>query len=123
VFAPLALTQLLLPMLGRSGRGTVVAVSSDAAVQPYPGWGGYGSAKAALDQVCAVLAAEHDQLRVYSFDPGDMRTAMHQQAFPGQDIGDRPEPATVVPAFWRLVDERPPSGRYLGSDLGVGAAR
>ncbi len=117
VLAPLALTQLVLPSLARSGAGTVVSISSDAAVAAYPGWGGYGSAKAALDQLTAVLAAEHPQLRVYAFDPGDMRTAMHQQAFPGEDISDRPEPASVLPAWWRLVDERPPSGRYRAADL------
>ena len=87
--APLALTQLLLPKLRAAG-GTVVNISSDAAVEAYPGWGGYGSAKAALDQISAVLAAEEADLRVYAVDPGDMRTEMHQAAFPGEDIGDRP---------------------------------
>jgi NAD(P)-dependent dehydrogenase (short-subunit alcohol dehydrogenase family) len=122
VFAPLALTQLLLPLLTSSSSGIVVSISSDAAVEPYAGWGGYGSAKAALDQLSAVLGAEHQDLRVYAFDPGDMRTAMHQQAFPGEDISDRPEPETVVPAWWRLIDERPPSGRYRAADLAVPAA-
>ncbi len=116
VFAPLALLQDALPLLTRS-RGTIVNVSSDAAVEPYPGWGGYGSAKAALDQATAVLGAEHPGLTVYAFDPGDMRTAMHQAAYPGEDISDRPEPDTVVPAFLRLIDERPPSGRYRAADL------
>ena len=116
VFAPLALTQLMLPLLNAS-EGAVVNVSSDAAVEPYPGWGGYGSAKAALDQITAVLGAEHPNLGVYAFDPGDMRTQMHQQAFPGEDISDRPEPAAVVPAFLHLIESRPPSGRYRGSDL------
>ncbi len=120
VFAPLALTQLLLPMLSKVG--TVVAISSDAAVEAYPGWGGYGSAKAALDHVTAVLAVEHEDLRVYAFDPGDMRTAMQQEAFPGEDISDRPEPVSVLPAFWHLLDERPPSGRYRGTDLALPAA-
>ena len=115
VLAPLALTQLLLPALRRS-TGTVVNVSSDAAVEPYEGWGGYGSAKAALDQISAVLAAEQPTLRIYSFDPGDMRTDMHQAAFPGEDISDRPEPESVVPALLRLIDERPPSGRYRAAD-------
>ena len=78
-------------------------LSSDAAVEAYPGWGGYGSAKAALDQLAAVLAVEHPDLRVYAFDPGDMRTAMHQAAFPGEDISDRAEPATVVPALLALL--------------------
>jgi NAD(P)-dependent dehydrogenase (short-subunit alcohol dehydrogenase family) len=116
VFAPVALTQALLPDLSESA-GMVVNISSDAAVEAYEGWGGYGSAKAALDRACAVLGAEEPQLAVYAFDPGDMRTDLHQQAFPGEDISDRPEPATVVPAFLRLLDERPPSGRYRAADL------
>jgi NAD(P)-dependent dehydrogenase (short-subunit alcohol dehydrogenase family) len=117
VLAPLALTQLALPALRRAPAPVVVVLSSDAAVEPYPGWGGYGSAKAALDQLAAVLAAEHPELRVYAFDPGDMRTAMHQAAFPGEDISDRPEPETVVPVLLRLLDERPASGRYRAADL------
>ena len=115
VVAPVALTQLLLPALTRAG-GTVLNVSSDAAVEAYPGWGGYGAAKAALDHATAVLAAEHPDLRVYAVDPGDMRTDMHQRAFPGEDISDRPLPAEAVPALLRLVDERPPSGRYRATD-------
>ncbi|GLY43476.1 short-chain dehydrogenase [Amycolatopsis sp. NBRC 101858] len=117
VFAPLALTQLLLPVLSR---GVIINVSSDAAVEAYEGWGGYGSAKAALDQVTAVLGAENPDLAVYAVDPGDLRTAMHQRAFPGEDISDRPLPSSVVPAFLRLLDERPPSGRYRAADLLVG---
>jgi NAD(P)-dependent dehydrogenase (short-subunit alcohol dehydrogenase family) len=120
VLAPLALLQPLLPLLAAGG-GRVVNVSSDAAVEPYPGWGGYGSAKAALDQLTAVLAAERPDLRVYAFDPGDMRTDMHQAAFPGEDISDRPPPQTVVPAVLRLVDGDLPSGRYRGADLVVPA--
>jgi NAD(P)-dependent dehydrogenase (short-subunit alcohol dehydrogenase family) len=120
VFAPLALTQLLLPALTRTG-GTIVDVSSDAAVEAYEGWGGYGSAKAALDQLTAVLGAEHPDLAVYAVDPGDMRTAMHQLAFPGEDISDRPPPETSVPAFLRLLDERPAGGRYRATDLLVPA--
>ncbi len=116
VHAPLALVQQVLPEL-RDANGTVVNVSSDAAFEAYDGWGGYGSAKAALDQLSAVLAVEEPQLRVYAVDPGDMRTVMHEQAFPGEDISDRPEPETVVPALLRLLDERPPSGRYRASDL------
>jgi NAD(P)-dependent dehydrogenase (short-subunit alcohol dehydrogenase family) len=119
-FAPLALIQALLPELGAAG-GAIVNVTSDAAVEPYAGWGGYGSSKAALDQLSAILAAEQPSIRVYTFDPGDMRTDMHQQAFPGEDISDRPEPSTVVPAFLRLVDERPESGRYRAADLLVGS--
>jgi len=116
VFAPLALTQLLLPDL-LAARGALVDVSSDAAVEAYEGWGGYGSAKAALDHLTAVLGAEQPSIRAYAFDPGDMRTDMHQQAFPGEDISDRPEPVTVVPALLRLLDERLPSGRYRAADL------
>ena len=116
VFAPLCLIQRLAEPLAAVA-GAIVNVSSDAAVEAYPGWGGYGSAKAALDQLTAVLAVEEPRLRVYAFDPGDMRTDMHQQAFPGEDISDRPEPQVVVPALLRLLDERPPSGRYRASDL------
>jgi NAD(P)-dependent dehydrogenase (short-subunit alcohol dehydrogenase family) len=114
--APLALVQLLLPHLRAAG-GAIVDVSSDAAVEPYPGWGGYGASKAALDQLTAVLAVELPDLAVYAFDPGDMRTDMHQAAFPGEDISDRPAPDTVVPAVLHLIDERPPSGRYRAADL------
>jgi NAD(P)-dependent dehydrogenase (short-subunit alcohol dehydrogenase family) len=119
--APLALTQLVLPRLVAAG-GTVVNLSSDAAVEAYPGWGGYGASKAALDQLSAVLAQEQPGLRVYAFDPGDMRTDLHQLAFPGEDISDRPSPETVVPALLRLLAERPPSGRYRAADLAVPAA-
>ena len=120
VIAPLAVIQLLTAPLAAAA-ATIVNVSSDAAVEAYPGWGGYGSSKAALDQLTAVLAAEEPSLRCYAFDPGDMRTDMHQQAFPGEDISDRPEPETVIPALLRLIDERPPSGRYRASDLAVPA--
>ncbi|HEY7920655.1 MAG TPA: SDR family NAD(P)-dependent oxidoreductase, partial [Streptosporangiaceae bacterium] len=115
VLAPLALIQLLAGPLTTAG-GTVINVSSDAAAEAYPGWGGYGSAKAALDQLTAILAAEEPALRCYAFDPGDMRTALHQQAFPGEDISDRPEPEVAAAALLRLLSERPPSGRYLASD-------
>jgi NAD(P)-dependent dehydrogenase (short-subunit alcohol dehydrogenase family) len=114
--APLALTQLLLPAL-RAARGRILALSSDAAVGPYEGWGGYGASKAALDQLANVLAAEEPGLRVYAVDPGDMRTAMHAAAYPGEDISDRPEPATVVPALRRLAFGDLPSGRYVAADL------
>ncbi len=120
LLAPLQLTQLALPAL-RAARGTVVTLSSDASVEAYEGWGGYGAAKAALDHYAAVLAVEEPDLAVYAFDPGDMRTAMHQRAFPGEDISDRPEPETVVPAFLRLVDERPASGRYQAAALLAGS--
>jgi NAD(P)-dependent dehydrogenase (short-subunit alcohol dehydrogenase family) len=116
VIAPLALAQVFLPLLRASG-GMVLNVSSDAAVEAYPGWGAYGSSKAALDQLTAVLAAEEPGLAVYSVDPGDMRTEMHQAAFPGEDISDRPAPESVVPALLRLVATRPPSGRVRAADL------
>jgi NAD(P)-dependent dehydrogenase (short-subunit alcohol dehydrogenase family) len=122
VTAPLGLVQLALPLL-RESAGAVVNVTSDAAVEAYPGWSGYGSTKAALEQASRVLSAEEDSVRVWWFDPGDMRTAMHQEAFPGEDISDRPEPETVVPAVLRLVDLRPPSGRVRASDLLAGAPR
>ena len=116
VVAPLALTRLALPLLREAARPTVVALSSDAAVEAYEGWGGYGSSKAALDQLMAVLATEEPALRVYSFDPGDMRTAMHQRAFPGEDISDRQQPESVVPILLQLLRERPASGRYQAAD-------
>ncbi|PKV91361.1 short-subunit dehydrogenase [Amycolatopsis echigonensis] len=118
VFAPLALTRLLLPAL-TAAKGVLVNISSDAAVEAYEGWGGYGSAKAALDHVSAVLGVENPDLAVYAVDPGDLRTAMHQAAFPGEDISDRPLPETAVPAFLRLLEERPPSGRFKAADLRV----
>jgi len=121
VVAPLALTKLALLDL-QAHDGAVVNVTSDAAVEPYPGWGGYGLTKAALEQASAVLAAEEPRLRVWWVDPGDLRTEMHQRAFPGEDISDRPLPETVVPAFLRLVEQRPPSGRYRAAGLLVGAA-
>ena len=115
VLAPLALFQLLAAPLTEAG-GTVVNVSSDAAADAYPGWGGYGSSKAALDQLTAVLAAEEPGLRCYAFDPGDMRTDMHQRAFPGEDISDRPAPEVAAAALLRLLSQQPPSGRYRASD-------
>ena len=114
--APLALTAGLLPQLRRHD-GVVLNITSDASVEPYETWGGYGSAKAGLDHASRVLAAEEPRLRVYAVDPGDMRTQMHQDAFPGEDISDRPEPATVVPALLELVDGDLPGGRYRVSDL------
>lgn len=114
--APIALTRALLPLLTAS-HGTVLNISSDAAVEAYEGWGGYGASKAALDQATAVLAAEHPELSVHAFDPGDMRTALHQAAYPGEDISDRPEPSTVVPALLRVIDERPAGVRLRASDL------
>ena len=116
VIAPIALTQLALPLLRASG-GAVLNITSDAAVEAYAGWGGYGAAKAALEQASNVLAAEELAVLVWWADPGDLRTDMHQAAFPGEDISDRPSPASVVPAFVRLVTERLPSGRYRASHL------
>lgn len=116
VVAPLALVQGALPLLRRS-RGTVVSLSSDAGVEGYRGWGGYGSSKAALDQLHRVLAAEEPDLNVYQFDPGDMRTVMHQAAFPGEDISDRPEPGSVVAPLRALLVSGAPSGRYRAEDL------
>ena len=116
VVAPLALTQLLLPALTRAG-GRVLAISSDAAVEAYAGWGGYGASKAALDQLVAVLAAEQPELRIWAVDPGDMATDMQQAAFPGEDVSDRAAPETVVPALLRLVDEDLPSGRHRAAAL------
>jgi NAD(P)-dependent dehydrogenase (short-subunit alcohol dehydrogenase family) len=116
VLAPIALTQALLPAL-TAASGVLINISSDAAVEAYETWGGYGSAKAALDHATRVLAAEHPTLSVYAVDPGDLRTAMHQAAFPGEDISNRPEPATVVPAFLKLLDSRPASGRYRAAEF------
>jgi NAD(P)-dependent dehydrogenase (short-subunit alcohol dehydrogenase family) len=121
VLAPLALIQAAMPTLIDSA-GVIVNLTSDAAVEPYPGWGGYGSSKAALDQLSAVLAAENPGVPVYAFDPGDMRTEMHQAAFPGEDISDRAEPESVTPALLRLLDTRPASGRYRTADLTVSGA-
>ena len=118
VVAPAALTRELLPDL-TAARGTVLAVSSDAAVEHYEGWGAYGASKAALDHLVGTFASEHPALRWYAVDPGDMRTAMHQAAFPGEDISDRPLPETVVPALLRLLEAAPPSGRYRASDFAV----
>jgi NAD(P)-dependent dehydrogenase (short-subunit alcohol dehydrogenase family) len=115
VLAPLGLTQLALPALAPDG--VVLNITSDAAVEGYPGWGGYGSSKAALEQLSNVLAAEHPALRVYWADPGDMRTRMHQEAFPGEDISDRPRPQASVPGLMRLAAGDLPSGRYRAREL------
>lgn len=115
VLAPLALFQLARPHLVAGGR--VVNITSDAGVEAYPGWGGYGSAKAALEQLTSVLAAEHPALQIYAVDPGDMRTRMHQEAYPGEDISDRPSPEESVPAILALIDGALPSGRYRASEL------
>jgi NAD(P)-dependent dehydrogenase (short-subunit alcohol dehydrogenase family) len=120
VTAPMALIGLALPMLA-SRRGAVVDVTSDAAIEAYTGWGGYGASKAALEQLDRVLGAELDgagtDVRVWTLDPGDMRTDMHQAAFPGEDISDRPLPATVAPVVLQLLRTRPSSGRVRAADL------
>ncbi|MGH9183951.1 MAG: SDR family NAD(P)-dependent oxidoreductase [Acidimicrobiales bacterium] len=110
VLAPVRITQLARPLLGPGA--CLIFVTSDAAVEAYQGWGGYGSSKAALEQAAAVLAVEHPELRVYRVDPGDMRTRMHQEAFPGEDISDRPPPETSVPGLLALIEGELPSGRF-----------
>ena len=115
VLAPVALIQLALPHIPDGG--TIINVTSDAAIEAYEGWGGYGAAKAALEQVTAILGAEQPNLRVYAVDPGDMRTQMHQEAFPGEDISDRPPPEESVPGFIALIQGELPSGRYRTRDL------
>ena len=120
VLAPLALLQLALPRL-REG-AAILDITSDAGVEAYEGWGGYGSSKAALEQLTAILAAEHPGLRVYWVDPGDMRTQMHQDAFPGEDISDRPPPEDSVPGLLALIEGSLPSGRYRASEV-LGALR
>lgn len=116
VIGPTALTTALLPWL-RTGKGAVVNISSDAAVEHYPQWGAYGASKAALDHRTLTLAAENPEIACYAVDPGDMRTALQQAAFPGEDISDRTDPAAVAPAFLALLDRRPPSGRYRAADF------
>ncbi len=115
LIAPLALVQEALPRL-RPG-AAILDVTSDAAVEPYEGWGAYGASKAALDQLTAILGAEHPELRVYAVDPGDMRTQMHQDAFPGEDISDRPPPEDSVPGLLELIEGDRPSGRYRAAEL------
>jgi NAD(P)-dependent dehydrogenase (short-subunit alcohol dehydrogenase family) len=120
VLAPVELVRALLPQLRATG-GTVLNISSDAAVEGYAGWGAYGASKAALDQVSRVLAAEEPHLKVYAVDPGDMRTRMHQDAFPSEDISDRPPPEDVVPHLVGLLASGLPSGRYRAADVAVPA--
>jgi NAD(P)-dependent dehydrogenase (short-subunit alcohol dehydrogenase family) len=115
VLAPLALVQLALPHFGEGAR--VVNVTSDAAVEAYENWGGYGSSKAALAQITAVLGVENPSLRAYAVDPGDMRTQMQQEAFPGEDISDRPLPEESVPGLLALIEGDLPSGQYRARDL------
>src|ERR1700730_1575897 len=118
VVGPLGLIQLALPYLRLAG-GRIINVTSDAAVEAYEGWGGYGSSKAALEQLSAVLAAEHPRLRIYRVDPGDLRTQLHQDAFPGEDISDRPPPEVAVPGLLALIDGDRPSSRYQAHAVGV----
>jgi NAD(P)-dependent dehydrogenase (short-subunit alcohol dehydrogenase family) len=114
--APLALIQEALPLLA-AGSGRILNITSDAAVEGYEGWGGYGASKAGLEQLSNVLAAEQPDLRVYWVDPGDMRTQMHQDAFPGEDISDRPPPEESVPGLIALIEGDHPSGRYQACAL------
>jgi NAD(P)-dependent dehydrogenase (short-subunit alcohol dehydrogenase family) len=116
VVAPLALTQALRSTFKLGAR--ILNITSDAAVEPYAGWGGYGSSKAALEQLSRILAAENEQWRVYWVDPGDMRTQMQQEAFPGEDISDRPLPETSVPGLLALLTGDHPAGRYAARTLG-----
>jgi NAD(P)-dependent dehydrogenase (short-subunit alcohol dehydrogenase family) len=120
VFAPLALVQLCLPRFSADAR--IVNLVSDAAVEAYETWGGYGSSKAALVQISAVLGAEHPGLRVYAVDPGDMRTQMQQDAFPGEDVSDRPPPEESVPGLLTLIEGDLPSGLYRARDLARASA-
>jgi len=115
---PLALVQRVLGRMPAGGR--ILNVTSDAAVEPYEGWGGYGASKAALEQLTRVLAVERPDLRVYAVDPGDMRTRMHQDAFPGEDISDRPRPEESVPGLLELIEGDLPSGRYSAREVAVG---
>ena len=117
--APLALLQAVAPHLKPGAR--ILNITSDAGVEPYEGWGGYGSSKAALEQLSHILAAEHPEWRLYWVDPGDMRTALHQEAFPGEDISDRPLPEESVPGLLALLGGTSPSGRYRAREIGQAA--
>jgi len=121
VLAPLALIQCALPLL-RVTRGAVLNVTSDAAVEAYEGWGAYGASKAALEQLSNVLSVEEPDVRIWWFDPGDMRTAMHQAAFPGEDISDRPLPDTIAPVVLAVLDRGSPSGRLRAADVQLDGA-
>ncbi len=121
VFAPLALMQALRPVLKPGA--CMINITSDAGVEPYAGWGGYGSSKAALEHLSAILAAEEPSLRVYWVDPGDMRTQMQQEAFPDEDISDRPLPEESVPGLLELLDGTQPSGRYKARELTEAAGK
>jgi NAD(P)-dependent dehydrogenase (short-subunit alcohol dehydrogenase family) len=116
VVAPHALSTAALPLL-RSAGGTIINVTSDASIEAYEGWGAYGVSKAALDHLSRILAAEESEVRVLAVDPGDMRTEMHQAAFPGEDISDRPEPEASVPGILALLSGSAPSGRHLAREV------
>ncbi|MGH3459193.1 SDR family oxidoreductase [Aeromicrobium sp.] len=120
VVAPVALIRTLRPLM-REG-AAVIDITSDAAAEHYETWGAYAASKAALEHLTITLAAEDPDIRWYAVDPGDLRTQMQQDAFPGEDISDRPLPETVVPAFLALIDRQPPSGRYRANELMVAAA-
>jgi NAD(P)-dependent dehydrogenase (short-subunit alcohol dehydrogenase family) len=119
VFAPLALMQAALPLLHRSPDPRIINVSSDASVEAYEGWGGYGSSKAALDHLSAVLGVEEPTVRVWVVDPGDMATQMQQDAFPGEDVSDRPAPSEVAPLLVELIEGPRVSGRYRAAEIGA----
>lgn len=124
--APLNLVQHVLPSMRARGAGTIVNVTSDAAVQAYPGWGGYGASKAALEHLSRVLAAElvGSGVRILTIDPGDMQTEMHQDAEPGVDLSHLPTPDVVAPAIVRLIQrDTEPTGRYEAQLLELAAAR
>jgi NAD(P)-dependent dehydrogenase (short-subunit alcohol dehydrogenase family) len=121
VIAPMGLVRIALDHLGADA--TIIDITSDAGVEAYEGWGGYGASKAALEHAGAVLAVEHPELRVLTVDPGEMRTEMHQQAFPGEDISDRPDPSESVPALLALIEGDAPSGRYETRNVAVGTVR
>ena len=122
VAAPLALTADVLPLL-RTSRGTLLSITSDAGAEHYEGWGLYGASKAALEHLTLTFGAENPAIRAYAVDPGDMRTQMHQDAFPGEDISDRPLADSVVPHLRSLLVARPSSGRYRAADFPVAAQR
>jgi len=117
VLAPLALIQRALPALAPGAK--ILNLTSDAAVEAYEGWGGYGSSKAALEQISRILGAERPELRVYAVDPGDMNTRLHQEAFPGEDISDRPPPEASVPGLLALIDGDRESGRYAAREVAL----
>ena len=120
VLAPLALIQALWPHMAEDA--SIINVTSDAGLEAYEGWGGYGSSKAALEHLSHILANENSSRRIYWVDPGDMRTQMHQEAFPGEDISDRPLPEESVPGFLALITGHYPSGRYSARSLNTEGA-